>query len=268
MPHPLSFNAFNASPYFETAVALPAQIDAAAAGGFDLIGIDRGSIARFEAQGGAAEAIAAHLARVGLGCGAITGAGVIGVGPQTMGELAHAASWAHRLGAPFLQINFAMPPGEAAETALEEACQTVAAIAPSVKLAIEYMPFSPLARVADTVALARSVGFDRAGALIDVWHHERGPDTWDDLAAVPLEAIAYVEFNDALPRISDDLMSETLSRRTFPGDGEFDLTRFAGIIRGGGYRGPVSVEVLSAEWRGRDLETFARRSAKASRPYW
>ena len=29
-PFPLSFNAFNASPYFDTSVALPSQIDAAA----------------------------------------------------------------------------------------------------------------------------------------------------------------------------------------------------------------------------------------------
>jgi len=266
--HPLSFNAFNASPYFDTAVALPDQIDAAAAAGFELIGIDRGSIAAFEAEGGAPEAIVRRLAQVGLGCGAITAAGLIGAGPETNGELSHAAAWAAALGAPFIQVNFGIPPGQAAQAALDEACRTVAAVAPGVRLAIEYMPFSPLARVADTVALARGVGFDRAGVLIDVWHHERGPDSWDDLAAVPLEAIAYIEFDDALPLAGDDLMSETLSRRTFPGEGEFDLTRFASVIRGIGYEGPVSVEVLSAEWRGRDLGTFARRAAESSRPYW
>ena len=265
---PLSFNAFNASPYFDTAVALPEQIDAAAGAGFELIGIDRGSIVSFEAEGGAADAIAEQLARAGLGCGAITAAGVIGAGPQTAAELAHAAAWADRLGAPFIQVNVALPPGQAAQAALDEACRTVAAIAPGVRLAIEYMPFSPLASVVETVALARHVGFDRAGALIDVWHHERGPDSWDDLAAVPLEAIAYVEFDDALPLASDDLIGETLSRRTFPGEGEFDLTRFASVIRGTGYKGPVSVEVLSAEWRGGDLGAFARHCAETSRPYW
>jgi sugar phosphate isomerase/epimerase len=267
MPHALSFNAFNASPLFDTAVPLPEQIDAAGAAGFDLMGIDGGSIARFEAEGGNAATVAAHLAQAGLGCGAITGAGLLGAGPQSSDGLAHAATWAAALGAPFIQVNFGAS-GSVAEAALEEACRIVAEIAPGVKLAIEYLPFTPLARVADTVALARHVGFDRAGALIDVWHHERGPDSWEDLAAVPLEAIAYVEFDDALPLASDDLMSETLSRRTFPGEGEFDLHRFADVIRGIGYNGPISVEVLSAEWRERDLKVFARRCAESSRLFW
>ena len=70
-----------------------------------------------------------------------------------------------------------------------------------------------------TVALAQHVGTDRAGAMIDIWHHTHGPDTWDDLAAAPADAIAYIELDDALPPAGGDLFVEMMDRRTFPGAG-------------------------------------------------
>ena len=136
------------------------------------------------------------------------------------------------------------------------------------RLAIEYLPITPLARVADTVALARQVGFERAGALIDIWHHEHGPDSWDDLATVPPEAVAYVEFDDAFAVESDDLAMEMMSRRTFPGQGVLDCARFARVLSAIGVADLVSVEVLNADWRERDLAQFARECLTTSRPYW
>ena len=258
------FNGFNASPLLGGAVSVVEQIDAAAGAGFDLVALDRYSLEAFVAQGGVVGQLERQLREAGIGCGSITGAAMLGADEDTDAALTKAMGWAASLGAPFVQINIGL---EAAGqlAALEAACDLVGG---KVRLAIEYLPITPLARVTDTVALARQVGFERAGALIDIWHHEHGPDTWDDLATVPLEAVAYVEFDDALTAESDDLAAEMMSRRTFPGQGVLDCARFARAISAIGAGDLVSVEVLNAEWRERDLARFARECLTASRPYW
>lgn len=261
--YPLCFNTFNHSPRLGTEVSLRTQIDAAASAGFAQLGIDGYSLDAAEAAGHGVDRVAGWLAAAGIACGTITCAGMLGVEADTSAMLARAGNRARALGAPFVQVNMGVA-GDAQRALLEAACT---AVGDGVRLAIEYLPFTPLARVGDTVALARSVGFDRAGVLIDVWHHERGPDGWDDLAAVPLEAIAYVEFDDALPPIVD-LLHDTTENRTFPGDGVFDLPRFAQAIAAIGYRGMISIEVLNTAWRTRDVHEFARRAYTAGRRYW
>ena len=53
-------------------------------------------------------------------------------------------------------------------------------------------------------------------------------------------------------------LDETVNRRTWPGDGEFDLARFTQTLRRRGWDGLVSVEVLSDQLRDLPVATFAR----------
>lgn len=258
-----SFNAFNGSPLVGGGVSLAEQIAAAAGAGFLLMALDRFSLENFLAAGSRIEDVRHMLDSAGIGCGAITAAGMLGLDPQAIAAIGRASDWARVLGAPFVQINVGNA-GAAQRDAMEAACD---AAGQGVRLAVEYMPFTPLNRVGDAVALARHVGFNRAGVLIDVWHHERGPDSWDDLAAVPLEAIAYVEFDDALPA-GADMAEDTMQSRTFPGEGVFDLRRFADIIAKIGYSGVVSIEILNAQWRSGDMKEFAERAFNSSKAYW
>lgn len=258
---PLSFNAFNASPYLGAGVPLREQIAAAADAGFALIGIDRFTLDAFEAEGGRLDRAAGWLSATGLGCGAITAAGMLGVESDPAGGLSRAGVRARALGAPFVQVNMGAATGQV--DMLDAACS---AVGDEVRLALEYMPFTPLARVADAVALVRRVGVERAGVLIDIWHHERGPDSWDDLAAVDPAAIAYVEFDDAGP--ANDDPADTVDARLLPGEGLFDCSRFAATIAAIGYDGPVSVEILNRERRGQPLRDLARDAYRTSRRYW
>jgi len=105
--------------------------------------------------------------------------------------------------------------------------------------------------------------------LVDSWHVFRGADTLEQVAAMPADSIAYVQFDDALP-LAGDLADEVMARRVWPGEGEFPLTEFRDAIRATGYAGPVSVEVLNAAWRadGVDVHDFARNAVRTSAPYW
>jgi sugar phosphate isomerase/epimerase len=109
----------------------------------------------------------------------------------------------------------------------------------------------------------------RAGLMIDSWHFCFSDNTWDDLATVPLEDIAYLQFTDALePESRERLVRETLHRRALPGEGVLELDRFATTLLDRGWDGLVSVEVLSAELRELPVDVLARRLHDTTAPYW
>jgi len=259
----LCFNAFNGSPWTGKGVPLPEQVKAAASAGFHLIGIDRYTVEQFLGAGAEVGDIGRLLGDAGIRCGVVTAAGMLGADPHALDAIRRAADWARALNAPFVQINMGAS-GAAQRELLERACDVVGG---GPRLAVEYMPMTPLNRVADAVALVQQVGLERAGILIDVWHHARGPDDWDDLLRTPVGAICYVEFDDALPA-SDDLASDTMNQRTFPGAGTLDLAGFVSVIRQIGYDGMISVEVLNQAWRERNIADFARQAFESSKPYW
>ena len=65
---------------------------------------------------------------------------------------------------------------------------------------------------------------------------------------MPLGRIAYVQFSDAPDARSDDLLDETMNRRVMPGNGGFELERFAStLLLERGWEGLVSIEVLSRD---------------------
>ena len=109
---------------------------------------------------------------------------------------------------------------------------------------------------------------DRAGVVIDSWHFFRGESSWQDLETVPLSRIAYVQFSDATAAVSDDVLDETMNRRVMPGDGGFELDRFASTLLGRGWEGLVSVEVLSRDLGRLPVAEFARLAWESTSPYW
>lgn len=155
--------------------------------------------------------------------------------------------------------------GTVAES-LSECAQIVAAA--GAKLALEFSPLGPVQTIDGAREALAVAGPQRAGVLIDSWHFFRGASTWGQLETVPLDEIAYVQFDDGLPPESDDAMAETTQRRTFPGLGEFELERFADSLLARGWDGTVSVEVLSTDLNELGVREFARRGYETSARYW
>lgn len=136
-------------------------------------------------------------------------------------------------------------------------------------LAAEFSPLGPVSNISDAREIVR-VGnrTGRAGVMIDSWHFSFGDSTWADLAEVPLEEIAYVQFTDAQKPESDDLARETMHRRALPGEGVLELDRFVSTLLDRGWNGTVSVEVLSAELRKLPVEEIVQRIHETTAPYW
>lgn len=265
--NPLSFNTFNESPWVGGTGDLRAAVEAAADAGFDLVGPDCPSIEAWLAAGETLPALARQMKDAGIGCRVVAVCGLIDGSAAPLAGLKRAAIHAEALGAEILQVNVAAPDRAGRLAAVAGATELLERT--GLRLALEYMPITPLATLAETLEIVAALGSSRVGALVDIWHHAHDPGGWAALATAPLDAIAYVEFDDARASgAGADLTEETMHNRTFPGAGVLECRRFAEALRARGYAGIVSVEVLDRAWRGLPPADFARACHAASAPYW
>ncbi|MEX0151576.1 bifunctional sugar phosphate isomerase/epimerase/4-hydroxyphenylpyruvate dioxygenase family protein [Microbacterium sp. LMI1-1-1.1] len=102
------------------------------------------------------------------------------------------------------------------------------------------------------------------GVCLDSFHIlSRGHDP-AAIADIPGGRIFFVQLADA-PRLSMDVLSWSRHHRLFPGEGDFDLATFTGLIAGTGYDGPWSLEVFNDTFRQTDpgrTALHARRSLR------
>jgi len=95
-----------------------------------------------------------------------------------------------------------------------------------VGLAIEFMPYTAVATLAEAMALARGAGA-AVGVVVDALHLARSGGTPAALAALPPERIAYLQLCDAPAAApaggTAALRRESLGGRLYPGDGALPL---------------------------------------------
>jgi sugar phosphate isomerase/epimerase len=263
----LCFNTFNRSAYLIDDPDLPTQIGAAAAAGFTWFGPDSFSLTAWQAGGRSLTELRDLIDAHGLAVWEIAALD-LGARDATLAQAEAIAAQAAVLGPRFVLTNVGAPVDDALCGLFDEVCDLLDADGGGARPAIEYLPFTPANSIATTMPLLDHVGHDRAKILYDVWHHFRGPDTFAELEAAPVDTIGYVQFSDALATVGDDLVHETLERRTFPGEGVFDLTGYCERMRAKGFDGVVSVEILNSEWRNADQYEFARRAFDSTARYW
>jgi sugar phosphate isomerase/epimerase len=261
----LCFNTFNNSPFFGIEADLPGQIDAAAAAGFKLFGPDVFALDQWVAHGRDVAELAEMLAARGMRCFEIAALN-LGERESTLVDARTIAAHARVLRPEWVLTNVGAALDDDLGALFDDVCGVFAEV--DARPAVEYLPFTPANTIATAQWLVDYVGRDRAKILFDTWHHFRGPDTYAELEAAPLDLVAYVQFDDALPIASDDLVDETINRRAFPGEGEFDLTGYCRRMRDKGFDGVVSVEILNPRWRGTDLPEFARRAFTTTSRFW
>jgi sugar phosphate isomerase/epimerase len=244
--------------------ALAYQFAAAADAGLDGVGIDVWSVDRHLERGGSIRELTDALDRVGLRCVELQALVV----SDEMPPISRPPRFVELVDAfrpEIVMAGFPTMPTDASIDAFRRAVDQVTVHGATV--AVEFLPMMPMDTIAKTLDVVRRVD-GPVGVCVDTWHFFRGPDTWTELEALSAADLAYVQFNDALPLASDDLMSETLQRRTLPGTGEFELSRFCEIIRAKGYDGPVAIEIMSATLRAEGAHEYARKTEAAARPYW
>ncbi|HZQ56975.1 MAG TPA: TIM barrel protein [Acidimicrobiales bacterium] len=266
---PLSFNTMNHSAWLGVDARLGEQVRAASDAGYELFGPDLFSLLQLEAQGGSIDALAAQISDAGMRCFEVAALGIYEDREMTLQGARDLARLAEVLRPEWVMVNGFADLGAPGIADLLDECAGLMAGA-GAGMGFEFLPFTPMASIATTleyVQRARAAGA-RAGVIVDTWHVFRGPDGLEGLDGLKLDDVAYVQFDDALPVVGGDPMEETLHRRAMPGEGEFPLAQFCDRMRARGYDGPVSVEVLNAEWRERPLPTFVAATHAAARRFW
>lgn len=246
---------------------LEGQVRAASAAGFRLIGPDNYTIRDYLGRGGSLDSLMACLGEAGMRVFELPTWLVNEDLESVRREADELWSVAEVLRPDFLQVNV---DSRLSDAILEELRRTGERFLElGVRLAVEYLPWLPEIRdIESTRAMLSRVPLEGAGVLVDSWHFTHSSDTWEVLEALPLDEIAYIQFDDHPALESDDLVAETLGRRAMPGEGCFELERFCRVIREKGYERPVSCEILSDATRQMNLEAFARRVYDSASPYW
>lgn len=266
------FETVNWSPYLGfDKPDLIAMIKAASATGYRWISFDLPTIAHYVAYDGTIETLRDAIETHGLKMLAVHSLAINDdiAGIETLAR--SAVEIGIKLGAAYLHGGVIAPIDDKVIEATRRAdriCRDG-----GQELAMEFLPFLPLASIGQTHALLAAAGVTGRNFVIDSWHFfngpdGQGPDGWAALDSIPANRIAYVQFNDHGPMESDDILFETTQNRLMPGDGIFDLKQFADRIRAMGYDGIVGPELLSSATRNLPIEQFARRLMETSAPYW
>ena len=267
-PLPLIYETIQFSPYFGCDDPdLPGQIRAASRAGFAGIGIDhRGTLAHFTQKRGTLRDVAELLDEHGLRCFAIQDLTVSDDERETLGLAERCLEAASALRAEWVHCCFTAPI-RAESVALFRRALAIARPA-GARFSLEFLPWCEMNDVATTREVIRRAEEPQLKLLVDTWHAHHGPTSWEALASVTTDELAYLQFDDHPPLESADLFIETIDRRALPGDGELALERFAKLFREKGYTAPVSVEILNREMRAWPKDVFAQRVFAAAIRYW
>jgi sugar phosphate isomerase/epimerase len=261
----LAFATLNHSPLVEPHTALLTQIAAAADAGYPMLSPDVFSIRAHLAAGGSLAQLADALSERELACLDLAGLTIGADEARTKHDADGLLEMARALGATWMQVRVVDEVDDGIRRQFAWSADQFGAS--GVGLAVEFSPLTKVKTIADARELIAGAGDTRTGVIVDTWHFFRGDDEWPTLEALPVDELAFVQFSDGLPA-GADAGYDTLHRRAFPGQGEFDLDQFSACLRAKDFQGPVSVEVLSEELRAMPVEEFARRAMQTSLSYW
>jgi sugar phosphate isomerase/epimerase len=198
--------------------------------------------------------LAHELQERALGC---TDVGVLSVSSADRRDEAHRLGRiAAQLGAKICVTVLTEALDEQVLYRLQECTEVLARY--GVRLALEFLPYGPLSTVSETIKICERVGWEHCGVLLDTWHVFHTPPAWELLQTLEAEHIALLQVNDAPAPISDALVFESRFRRLPPGQGRFDYSQVASVLRTIRYDGVVSPEILSTAFRSTDPERAAR----------
>ncbi|WP_328461809.1 sugar phosphate isomerase/epimerase and 4-hydroxyphenylpyruvate domain-containing protein [Streptomyces sp. NBC_00448] len=126
-----------------------------------------------------------------------------------------------------------------------------------VRLAYEALAWGHHVNTVDHAwRIVKSCDHPALGLCLDSFHIlARGTDP-ALLASVPGEKMFFLQLADA-PHIGVDMLQWSRHWRSFPGQGDFDLTGFMTRVLEAGYRGPWSLEVFNDVFRQADTTSTA-----------
>ena len=109
-----------------------------------------------------------------------------------------------------------------------------------MRLAIEFLPYSPLATMRMAVGICDAIGWHRCGLVVDSLHFYRAQTPLAELLALDPEQIALIQYSDAPREAPLDLVNESRHGRLLPGHGGLPLREWVQAVKTVGYEGAIS----------------------------
>ena len=139
------------------------------------------------------------------------------------------------LGAPIIVAN-SFNPDEPRFVALLARYAEKAAAA-GIRIAVEFLPYSRVRNLDQTLRVVAATGAPNAGVLLDALHLDRSHGTPDDIARVAPERIVFAQLCDAkklaAPLSDEQLLQEARTARLPAGEGDLPLFDFLDALPSG-----------------------------------
>lgn len=174
---------------------------------------------------------------------------------------------AARAGATYcnaVTLDAELPSIAEAAAGLAHACDLAAER--GLSLSIEFLPWTGIPDLRSVVRLLDAADRPNAGLMLDTWHWFRQPGGPDEetLRSFEPERIHVLQINDAPAEPGPDLMTETMTQRRLPGDGDIDIAGLLAVLDDIGADPIVAPEVFSTELAGLGPAEMARRVFSAT----
>ena len=229
------------------------RVAAAAAAGFDSLGLYIDHYRQLVDEGFAPERLADLLAEHNITLGEIEVlSGFANSTAETEAYQAReAAAWdmADRFGCRYIQ---AIGPYEGS---IEDCGRAFAALCDraadhGLVVGLEFLPFTNIFDANDGMRVVEAADRDNGGLCVDIWHHTRGTNDLDQIRAIPGEKVMGIQMNDGPhggPDGSDvnEYVQDCLRTRVPLGEGTFDVDGFVSALIDGGANVPWSMEVCN-----------------------
>jgi sugar phosphate isomerase/epimerase len=204
------------------------QIEAAAAAGFDSVGLRTvaplGLALQYPIVGNAAmlRSIRAACARTGV---SILDGEVLTLTAETdVARFAPAIETVAELGARYMQITSEDPDDARAVENFAACCEIAGAL--NVAMAFEFMRWRTVRTIEEAYDFVARAGKANGGIVLDTLHLSRSGGTPSAVAALPPGQVFYVQLCDAratMPLTTDAIVAEARGGRLYPGDGDLWL---------------------------------------------
>lgn len=236
-----------------------ALVAAARRAGFGWLAFDRHTLAQAARTGGGLEALAKVCATAGLPCRAIQSLRITGDAAETAAAIEQVTAQADVLHPDVIPLILLTEPTRPVLGAIRAAMAQVSDCWRPIRFGLEFGPVFPVADLQSARRVVHSIGVPGVGLVVDSWHLFNGVTPWSDVVTLEGAEVALVQLNDHGP-LAGTLVHEAKNHRLLPGTGCFPLQDLLDVLWAAGYRGLMSVEVISAELRGEGPSRFARRA--------
>jgi hypothetical protein len=133
-------------------------------------------------------------------------------------------------------------------------CEEAAAV--DTQIGMEILPPDPNSRTIDQ-AVEWVFPPETGGLFLDTWHvNNIETVSYNDVASLQPGDVTAVEIDDGFTDTGrGGFVENTVNMRRVPGYGDFDVSGFVEAVRASGFQGPWGNEILSEEYRRREMES-------------